>query len=50
MDKFFEYWKVLAQKFKDNKWVIGYDIINEPYPGMIQKDISYMIDTKKFDR
>jgi endoglycosylceramidase len=32
-DKFIDFWKVMATKFKDNKYIIGFDIWNEPWPG-----------------
>ena len=33
LDKFINYWLKLASVFKGNAYVIGYDILNEPYPG-----------------
>jgi len=32
-DEYFEAWKRVAEKFRDADWVIGYDIMNEPFPG-----------------
>jgi aryl-phospho-beta-D-glucosidase BglC (GH1 family) len=31
-DKFVKYWEVLANKFAKNKFVIGFDPLNEPFP------------------
>lgn len=35
IDKFIEFWKVMTLTFKDNKYIIGYDIWNEPWPGSL---------------
>ena len=32
-DKFIDYWFVVAERFHDNEYVIGFDPINEPFPG-----------------
>jgi endoglycosylceramidase len=37
-DKFFDYWQVVATKFANNSNVLGYDIINEPFPANLYKD------------
>lgn len=36
--KFTEYWKKIATRFKDNKYVIAYELINEPFPGNPYRD------------
>ena len=41
-DKFAEFWKILAQKFKNNPFVIGHDIWNEPWPGELWSNINSM--------
>ena len=33
LDKYIDFWKILANKFKNNKYVLGYDLWNEPFPG-----------------
>ena len=30
---FADMWKVVARQFRDDKYVVGYDIFNEPFPG-----------------
>ena len=42
-DKFVEFWKVVATKFKGNKYVIGYDFWNEPSPGGFLEDFKNVI-------
>ena len=37
-DKFVEFWKVIAKRFKGNKYVLGYDFWNEPSPGSALED------------
>ena len=32
-DKFAKFWQVVAKEFKGNKYVVGYDLWNEPFPG-----------------
>lgn len=32
-DRFIDYWQVLAERFHENEYVIGFDPINEPFPG-----------------
>jgi endoglycosylceramidase len=46
----FEFWKVVVTRFKGNKNVIGYDIMNEPWTANMYKDITLFLDTQKFDR
>lgn len=33
LDKFINFWKVLAKKFKDSEYILGYNVWNEPAPG-----------------
>ena len=42
-EKFTEFWKVIAKKFKDNEYIIGYDLWNEPFPGGIYTDLTKLI-------
>jgi hypothetical protein len=48
------YWQLLAGTFKDNEHVIGYDIFNDPWPAVFEKDSddisAFSVDTKIFDR
>lgn len=32
-DHYIEVWKKVVERFKDNPYVIGYDMMNEPFPG-----------------
>ena len=42
-EKFVEFWKVVATKFKGNKYVLGYDLWNEPSPGGFLEDFKNII-------
>jgi len=33
LDKFSNYWAKLASEFKTSKYILGFEIINEPFPG-----------------
>ena len=32
-DEYAAAWRYVARKFRDSKWVMGYDVMNEPWPG-----------------
>jgi endoglycosylceramidase len=49
-DRFLNYWSVVANRFKDSEFVLGYDIINEPFAANLQKDSMMFFDQQKFDR
>ena len=42
-DKFVEFWKTVVKRFKGNKYILGYDLWNEPAPGGPMEDIKSMI-------
>jgi endoglycosylceramidase len=41
LDKFINYWKVLANKFKGNNYILGFDLLNEPFPAAIYDNIPF---------
>lgn len=49
-EKFMDYWTVVASFFKDNKHVIGYDILNEPWPANLYHEIKYLLEPHLFDK
>jgi endoglycosylceramidase len=49
-DAYFKYWEVLAEKFKDNPFILGYDIFNDPFAANVYKDSMMILDQTKFDR
>ena len=42
-DKFVEFWKKVVTRFKDNEYILGYDLWNEPAPGGPMEDIKSFI-------
>jgi endoglycosylceramidase len=49
-DKFLAYWKSVSQAFSNNKYVIGYDPLNEPGPGDYFTDPNVVLIPGKFDK
>jgi endoglycosylceramidase len=49
LDHFLGFWNVVAGAFKDNPYVLGYDILNEPLAANWWRDISLLFP-QKFDR
>ncbi len=49
-DKYVDYWKVVAKRFANNPYIVGYDPLNEPFPGNIFKDPSLFLEPGRFDR
>lgn len=49
LDSFANFWQVVAKTFKDNEYVLGYDIWNEPFPGGIFESPFSMLTPGKPD-
>ena len=49
-DKFLNFWDLVSKRFTNNDYVIGYDLLNEPWPANLYYDPLLLIDTTKFDR
>lgn len=43
------YWDVVSKTFKDNPFVIGYDPINEPFPGNNYEDLALVLEPGYYD-
>lgn len=43
-DKFAAFWEVVGKRFADNKLVVGFDAINEPWPANFYKDFALFYD------
>ena len=41
--KFTEFWLKVASRFRGNKYVIGYELINEPFVGNAIRDIALLL-------
>jgi endoglycosylceramidase len=48
-DKFISYWDIVSKTYANNDYVIGYDPINEPFPGNNYEDIALVDDPGYFD-
>ena len=49
LDRFMDFWTVVAKRFENNNFVLGYDILNEPWPANLFHDLSLLLDQTKFD-
>lgn len=49
-DKMFAFWTEVATRFSTNPNIIGYDILNEPWPANMYKDASLFFEPSKFDK
>ena len=49
LDKMWDFWTEVTKRFKDNPNVIGYDILNEPWPADMYYDASLFFKPRKFD-
>lgn len=54
-DRFFDMWSYVIKKFGEHKAVIGFDILNEPFPGtdggkVIRKILTNLVKTTIFDK
>ncbi|OUS03780.1 hypothetical protein A9Q81_06510 [Gammaproteobacteria bacterium 42_54_T18] len=43
-DHYIQSWQKVAERFKDNPGVIGYDMMNEPYPGDLLSAITFTFE------
>jgi hypothetical protein len=48
-DSFVNFWDVVSKKFSSNKYVVGFDPINEPFPAGFENDSS-ILEPGVFDR
>ena len=46
IDKFITFWSYFVKKFKNNPYIFGLDIWNEPFPGDMWSSIKYLIPGK----
>lgn len=49
-DAFVGYWDAVAKRFSKNKYVIGFDPINEPFPAGFEENTSIITDAGVFDK
>ena len=43
-DHYIQSWQFVAERFKDHPGVIGYDLMNEPYPGDLLSAVSFTFE------
>lgn len=49
-DHFADYWKAVATRFQSNEWVLGFELINEPWAGDIYADPKLLLKTGYADQ
>ena len=42
-EKFVEFWKHVVNRLKGNKYILGYDLWNEPFPGALLENLKSLI-------
>jgi len=50
LDKMMDYWSVVSEKYASNDYVIGYDILNEPWPANMYREPLMLLSPGRFDR
>ena len=45
MTRFIDLWKFIADRYKDNPYVIGYDVFNEPFPGTPGGEVAQILNS-----
>jgi len=50
LDAWIEFWEVVARRFKDQRSVLGYELINEPWPGDQYRDPLVMLPRRAAQR
>ena len=49
-DRYAAAWRHVAKRFASNRWVMGYDLFNEPFPGSNWKACNYTVGCAQFDQ
>lgn len=49
-DKFLKFWDHVSTRFADSEYVIGYDLLNEPWPANLYHNFWLFLDATKFDK
>lgn len=50
LDKMMDFWSVVSERFAANQYVIGYDILNEPWTANMYHEQSLFTHPESFDR